>query len=127
MVNQKYLKTSLSPNKVLIRSFTEIIEFDNVKFHKSISFKDGVWREFIEIGSNSNFSKNKFFKLWIFLVFFSVSYNNVVITKKIYFSPTFLKLWVHISGNFAAVVGGPQYYRRDVNIGKKKGVFSPVQ
>ena len=28
---------------------------------------------------------------------FSVSYNNVVVTKQIYFSPTFLKSWVQIS------------------------------
>ena len=28
---------------------------------------------------------------------FSVSYNNVVVTKQIYFSPTFLKSWFQIS------------------------------
>ena len=41
---------------------------------------------------------------------FSVSYNNVVVTKQIYFSPTFLKSWVHIYGNITGIDGGPQYY-----------------
>ena len=41
---------------------------------------------------------------------FSVSYNNVVVTKQIYFSPTFLKSWVHIYGNITGIEGGPQYY-----------------
>ena len=49
-------------------------------------------------------------KTWIFLSFFSVSYNNVVATKQIYFLSTFLKSWFHISDNIAGVVGGLQYY-----------------
>ena len=49
-------------------------------------------------------------KSWIFLLFFSVSYNNMVVTKQIYFWPTFLKSWVHISDDIAGVVGGLQYY-----------------
>ena len=45
------------------------------------------------------------------IVFFqSVSYNNVVIRKETYFSPTFLKSWIHIYDNIAGVVGNPQYY-----------------
>ena len=56
-------------------SFTEIIEFDDVKFTKSTSSKDGVWREFLEIDSNSAFSKNEYFKNVSFLLFFSV--NNL--------------------------------------------------
>ena len=42
----------------------------------------------------------------------SVSYNNVVVKIKIYFSSTFSKLWVHISDNIAGVVGSPDYYRK---------------
>ena len=34
----------------------------------------------------------------------------MVVTKKIYFSPTFLKSWVHIYGNITGIDGGPQYY-----------------
>ena len=48
-------------------------------------------------------------KMSILLSFFSVSYSNVAFTKQIYFSPTFLKLWVHIFDNIAGVVGDPQY------------------
>ena len=46
----------------------------------------------------------------MFHTFFqSISYNNVVDTKQTYFSPTFLKPWVHISDNVVGLVGGPQY------------------
>ena len=38
--------------------------------------------------------------------FQSISYNNGVVTKKIYFSPRFLKSWAQ---NVAGEVGGPQY------------------
>ena len=34
----------------------------------------------------------------------------MVVTKQIYFRPTFLKSWVHISDDIAGVVGGLQYY-----------------
>ena len=56
--------------------------------------------------------KNEYFKNVNFLILFSViiSYNNVVDTKQIYISPTFLKPWDHISDNVAGVVEGPQYY-----------------
>ena len=63
MVNQKYFKTSLSPNKVLIRSFTEIIEFDNVKFHKVYHLKMVFKENFLRLAVNSNFSEDKYFKL----------------------------------------------------------------
>ena len=56
-----------------IRSSTKITEFDNVKFPKSVSSKDGFWREFLKIDSNSTFSKNKKKTIknpWIFLSFF---------------------------------------------------------
>ena len=51
VVNLKYFKISFW-------------QFDNVKFPKSISSKDlyhhlSVWREFLEIDSNSTFSKKK--------------------------------------------------------------------
>ena len=36
---------------------TKIIEFDNVKFPKNISFKDGVSREFLEIDVTGTSSK----------------------------------------------------------------------
>ena len=79
----------------LIRSSTKIIEFDNVKFPKSISSKDGYQRGFLEIK--------------ISLSFFSViSYNNTVVTKQIYFPPTFLKSWVHTCNNTAGVAEGRQ-------------------
>ena len=38
-------------------SSTKIIEFDNLKFPKSISSKDGVQRDFLGIDSNSMSSK----------------------------------------------------------------------
>ena len=92
-------------------SSTKIIEFDNVKFPKSRSSKDGVWRKFLQIGSNSTFSKEWVLQKCEFCCtfFHSVSYNNVVVTKQIYFSHTFLKSWTHIFDNIAGVVWGPQY------------------
>ena len=44
--------------------------------------------------------------------FQSMSYNNLVIRKQLYFLPTFLKSWVHSSDNTARVVGGSQYKYR---------------
>ena len=79
----------------LITSTTEIIEFENVKFPKRISSKDSVWRGFLEIDSNSTFSKKGVPKKREF-------------SNQIYFSPTFWKSWVHISDNIAGVVGGPK-------------------
>ena len=51
------------------------------------------------------FEKNEYFKNVSYFIIFSVSYNNVVVTKQIYLSLTFLKLWVHISNNITGVVG----------------------
>ena len=53
VVNQKYLKTLFH----LIKSSIKIIEFENVKFLKHISSKDGVRREFLEVDSNGTSSK----------------------------------------------------------------------
>ena len=41
------------------------------------------------------------------LFFQSISYNNVVGTKQIDFSPAFLKTWVRPFDNVARVVEGP--------------------
>ena len=40
--------------------------------------------------------------------FQSISYNNVVVRKQIYFSPTFSKSWFYIFDNIECVVGGSQ-------------------
>ena len=40
----------------------------------------------------------------------SIVYNNVAVTKQIYFLTTLLKSWVHISDNIAGLEGAPQYY-----------------
>ena len=58
--------------------------------------------------------KKEDFKNVNFLIIFfqSISYNNVIDTKQIYFSPTFLKPCVHITHNNAGVVGDPKYYQQ---------------
>ena len=99
----------------IIVSFTKIIEFDNVKLKtktKNISSKDAVWNQFLEIDSNSTFSKKWVLRKSEFSYpsFQWIGYNNVVVTKKNYFSPTFLKSWAHISDNIIGAVGVPQYY-----------------
>ena len=64
---------SKSPFHVIMSS-TKIIEFDIAKFPKSISSKDGAWREYLEIDGNSTFSnKMSTSPTWIFLSFFSVN------------------------------------------------------
>ena len=55
------------------------------------------------------FQKMSILKTWHF-VLFSVSHNDVVATKQIYFSPTLLKSLIHISDNIAGIVEGSQYY-----------------
>ena len=50
------------------------------------------------------------------LFFQSISYNNVVGTKQIDFSPAFLKAWVLPFDNVVRVVEGPQYYWRRYRI-----------
>ena len=39
------MKNTLKPLFNVISSSTKVIEFDNVKFHKSISSKDGVLKK----------------------------------------------------------------------------------
>ena len=53
-----------------------------------------------------SFPKNEYYKNVNFIILFSqsVSHNNVVVTKQIYFSPKFLKSQVHISDNITGVV-----------------------
>ena len=65
--------------------------------------------KFLRLTVKVRFPKNEYFRNVNFLILFfhSISYNNVVVTKQIYFSPTFLKSWVHISDNTAGVLGGP--------------------
>ena len=53
VVSQKYFK----PLFHLIRFSTKVIEFVHINFSASISSEDGVREEFIEIDSNSMFSK----------------------------------------------------------------------
>ena len=64
--------------------------------------------DFLRSTVTVRFQKLSTWKTWIF--FFSVSYNNFVVTEQIYFLPTFLKSWVHLSDNITGVVGGSQYY-----------------
>ena len=42
-----------------------------------------------------------------------------------HFSPTFLKLWVHVFDNIAGAEGGNT--REGIGIAKEKEVFSPFQ
>ena len=49
---------------------------------------------------------------FLIILFQSISYNNLVDTKQMYFSPTFLKPCVHISHINAGVVGNPKYYQQ---------------
>ena len=66
VVNQKYFK-ALFP---LIRYSTRIIEFDHVNLPSSISFEDDVYREFLDIDSNSMLSKkNSVSKTYFFTLF----------------------------------------------------------
>ena len=102
---------------LLISSSTKIIEFDNVKFPKNISSKDGVWREFLEIDSNGTSSKTWILK-W--------SYYNVVDSKQICF---FSHFWNH--GLTPLIMLPVQLEahsttRGDVGIGKEKEIFSTV-
>ena len=74
-----------------IKSSTKIIEFDKVKCPKSISSKNGVWKAILEIDSNSTLSRK-----WVlqkrefsYPFFQSLSYNNLVVLKQIYFCQHF--------------------------------------
>ena len=55
----------------------------------------------------------------------SISYNNVVDIKQIYFSSTLLKLWVHISDTVAGVIADPQYYWRGCRYREGEGDLPP--
>ena len=79
--------------------------FENV-YHLKMVFKENFLRLTVIV----RFQKMSTSKTWILLLFFSVSHNNLVVTKQIYFSSTFLKSLLHISDNIASVVEGPQYY-----------------
>ena len=105
-----------------------MIEFDYVKFPKSVSCKKAVWREFLE-NSSSTFSKK-----WVlqkrefcYPFFQSVSYKNVIVKKEIYFSSRFLKSWIDVS-DVAGLVGKARSSTRGgIDIAKEKGIFSLVQ
>ena len=75
VVSQKYFK----PLFHLIRFSTKVIEFVHINFSASISSEDGVWEEFIEIDSNSMFSKKWVLqKLKSFLPFFFSHYVKIM-------------------------------------------------
>ena len=69
------------------------------------------------------FSKKVMFQKRKFSYFSqSICYSNVVLTKQIYFSHTFVKSWVHISHQIATLAGGSQHnYKR-----YKHGNFSLI-
>ena len=77
MFSQKYFNSFFH----LIRSSTKIIQFDHVAFHETISFEDGVGREFLDLTVTVCFQKNECFQNVKFLTLFlkSISYNNVVV------------------------------------------------
>ena len=71
--------------------------------------------KFLRLTVKVRFPKIEYFRNVNFLILFfnSISCNNMVVTKQIYFSLTFSKSRVLISDNIAGVlglVGGPQYY-----------------
>ena len=45
-----------------------------------------------------------------------MGYNNMVVTKQVYFSSAILKSWVHISHNIAGIARGSQYQPRPQRI-----------
>ena len=81
-------------------SFAKITEFDSIP--------ENILRLTVTVHFQI---KNQYFKNVNFLSFFqSISYNNVVVTKVIYFSSAFLKSWVDISDNIAGVAADLQCY-----------------
>ena len=61
----------------------------------------------------------------LLLIFFqAINYKDLLGKKLIYFSPTFLKSWVHIFDNVAGVVEGPQHYYKGYRFREVEGVFS---
>ena len=71
-------------------------------------FEENFWRLTVLASFQKKISTSKRF-FYYFLQ--SMKYNNVVVTLQINFSPTFLKLWVHISDNIEGVAGSPEYYQ----------------
>ena len=104
------IKKYFKPLFYIIRSSTKTIELDHVKCLASPS-EDRIWKEFLEIDSNIMFSKKWVLQKRKFPYSFlhSISYNNMVIMKQVYFSPIFRKSWAHVSNNIAGVEGGPQH------------------
>ena len=88
-----------------IRSSTKTTEFENVKFRKSISFKEVFAEISLRLTVAVCFQKSEWFKNVNFLILFFqlIIYNSVVFTMQICFSPTLLESWVHISDNIADV------------------------
>ena len=81
-------------------SFAKITEFDSIP--------ENILRLTVTVRFQI---KNQYFKNVNFLSFFqSISYNNVVVTKVIYFSSAFLKSWVDIFDNIAGVAADPECY-----------------
>ena len=69
--------------------------------------------DFLRLTVTVHFQKNDYFKNVNFVTCFfsqSISYNNIVLIKQIYFSSLFLKPRVHISDNIAGIVANLQYY-----------------
>ena len=85
VVNQKYLNVSyILLSSTLIHLNLKMQNFRNLYHPK------------LEIDSNIKFSKNEYFKNVNFLIIFSVSYNNVVVTKQIWFSPIYKNTALHL-------------------------------
>ena len=81
-------------------SFAKITEFDSIP--------ENILRLTVTVHFQI---KNQYFKNVNILSFFqSISYNNVVVTKVIYFSSAFLKSWVDIFDKIAGVAADPQCY-----------------
>ena len=62
-------------------------------FPKVHHLKIVIQEKFLRLSVTARFQKKENFKKVNFLILFfqSISYNNVIATKQIYFSPTFLK------------------------------------
>ena len=74
-----------------------------------------------EIDSNSVFLKRWMLQKRQFSCYFqSITYNDVIVTKQIYLSLTFLKSWIHIFDNIASVIGIYGKISRDIGIWREK-------
>ena len=70
-------------------------------------FEENLIEETITVRFQKKTKKKREFS---YLFFESISFNNVLVTKQVYFSSSFFKSWFHISDNIAGVVEGPKYY-----------------